>query len=61
MAKGNAVIFFLNIEGKKKDEATVLNLENISFKHDGIITIFLLNEEEKTIPEYAPSMTNQIS
>lgn len=26
-----------------------------------IITIFLFNEEGKTIPEYTPSMTNHIS
>lgn len=34
MAKGNAVIVS-KILKEKRDEATVLNLENISFKHDG--------------------------
>ena len=32
---------------KKKDEAIILNLENISFKYDDTMTIFLFNEEEK--------------
>lgn len=60
MAKGNAVIFFKVLK-EKKNEAIILNLENISFKHDDIITIFLFNEEEKINPEYAQSMINKIS
>lgn len=61
MAKGNAVIFFKASKEKKKKEAIILNLENVSFKHDDIITIFLFKEEEKINPEYAQSMINQIS
>lgn len=43
--------YFLKYQKKKKDEAIILDLENISFKHDDIITIFLFNEEEKINPE----------
>lgn len=29
-------------DGKKKDKAITSNLENISFKHEGIIIIFFI-------------------